>query len=237
MNKKIIITISIILGLTVIVGGFWFVQRFVQDDNQQIWNNEQEKVEVVENGNDEDQKQETENIKTSPQLSPEEIEKLKKEKDLVWYEIPELGIKFLVTKDTKSDLRYTVKSRTDQFGEDSKFVILYNQSEVNFKKKNYNANCFNESGDAVCNNAMYLSKISLKYNKYLEDKFGADSDWFCNRDGKGKQKLLSLDNNYIVCSHFNPQSFNWENEIEYNKYLKTIKDKNFNFYFETTQKI
>ncbi len=57
MNKKIIITISTILGLTVIVGGFLIFQK---TRKQEVVKNEQ-KVEVVENGNDEDQKQEIKN--------------------------------------------------------------------------------------------------------------------------------------------------------------------------------
>ena len=121
MNKKILITILIILGLTVISGGFWYAQKHIQDKNQEVVNNEQEmknndeqeKTEIVKTKNNQEKKDqegknktEIENIKTSPQLSPEEIEKLKKEKDLVWYEIPELNIKFLVEKDIADVLRY-----------------------------------------------------------------------------------------------------------------------------------
>ena len=113
MNKKILITIIAITILAITAGGFWYANNSkkpqtneekitVNSDKKQNQQQEEEKIakEDVDSNSDKNNKK---NIK---QLTPQEIEKLKKEKDLVWYEIPELNIKFLVTKDIANVLRY-----------------------------------------------------------------------------------------------------------------------------------
>ncbi len=76
MNKKIIITISTILGLTVVVGGFLIFQK---TRNQGMVNNQQkQKVEVVKN-NENESKQEIENQEKDNQSNQEKVEELKVE--------------------------------------------------------------------------------------------------------------------------------------------------------------
>ncbi len=74
MNKKIIITISIIFGLTVIVGGFLILQK---TRKQEVVKNEQ-KIEVVENDENES-KQDIENQEEDNQNNQEKVEELKVE--------------------------------------------------------------------------------------------------------------------------------------------------------------
>ena len=262
MNKKILITILTILGLAVVVGGFYLwlqkkadlmhvnvEKRIIENDKQeQKGDGGNRKNGIVEkedegkkegNGNQENEKQVEIDYNPHTQLTKQEIEKLKKEKDLVWYEIPELEIKFLVTKDAKEDLGYVVRKNKDQFKKDNTIVLFYNLSEINFKKNRYNQDvCFNKKNELECHNWISFTKISFKYNEYLKKKFGADSGWVCHKDtNNGEKELLQINNDYIICYDFNPQAFNWTDTTEYNEYLKTIKDKHLKIYLNTIQLI
>ena len=125
MNKKLLITILTILGLTVIVGSFWYFPKLQKTNTnltqnntaKNISNNQNQKQEQSQeqkndsqnqvNNKNSQEKQDNQNKQiNTKQLSPEEIEKLKKEKDLVWYEIPELNIKFLVKKEIANKIGY-----------------------------------------------------------------------------------------------------------------------------------
>ncbi len=214
MNKKIIITISTILGLTVIVGGFLIFQK---TKNQGMENNQQkQKIEVVENDeneskqdieNQEKDKTEIENIKTTPQLSPKEIEKLKQEKDLVWYEIPELGIKFLVKKQMVDLIGYR-----DYYVEASKVhgKELY---VVDFAKQYYNGT----------NNLDVFGKI-LKY------KLATDGVYLENNTVKLKDicKYILLKNKRLAFCYVPDIAVEWNkkngNYNEFNSQIKALFD-------------
>ena len=73
-----------------------------------------------------------------------------KKDELVWYEVPELGIKFKVSPDSKEDLRYFIKDYSDDLGKSvhvsfySKFVrkneldkIYYDIIFDTYNKKEY----------------------------------------------------------------------------------------------------
>ncbi len=74
MNKKTIITISTILGLTIIVGGFLILQK---TRNQGMINKQQkQKIEIVKN-NENESKQDIKNQKKDNQNNQEKVEELK----------------------------------------------------------------------------------------------------------------------------------------------------------------
>ena len=117
MNKQnLIIGIVVLIAL---VGGvvLWNQKNNQQDTKQQTKKEvaeQTQKQEIAKEKNNQGQnqkqevnkKQEENQEQGTKHLSPEEIEKFKKEKDLVWYEIPELGIKFKVAPEIKDDLIY-----------------------------------------------------------------------------------------------------------------------------------
>ena len=107
-NKKSVAVIFVLL--TVVVTGWFLVSqnsKNKQSKQSEKQNSEISKEMVSQNKQGEQEvRMERETVQTKPQLSKEEIEKSKKEKDLVWYEIPELGVKFLVTRNMKKNLVY-----------------------------------------------------------------------------------------------------------------------------------
>ncbi len=244
MNKKtliIIITITI-LGLAIIAGGFYLwsqkkadlkhvnvEKRIIENDKQeQKGDGGNRKNGIVEkedegkkegNGNQENEKQVEIDYNPHTQLTKQEIEKLKKEKDLVWYEIPELGIKFLVTKDAKEDLRYDYK-----INKNKKSAKLYWQSEIDFLPQQ---RCFDKQNDNLCTIGI-LNKILVKNKKKQGKETGQSFCW-------GIQ-IITINNNSLIC-FIGPQAWNFISVKEYNEYLKTIKDKNLEIYLGTMEPI
>ena len=156
-------------------------------------------------------------------FTSEESEKLKKEKDLVWYEIPEVGIKFLVTKNQKIDLKYNTTKDKDSFGKDKIYISFYSKSEVNYKTDKLGYNCLGEGGNIECLNGIFLSKISTKANDSMKKSIGEDARFVCkyNRDGRGQTILLVVDD-YYICGEIDHQSFDWNTQEEYEEFLKAM---------------
>ena len=218
MNKKLLITIGIILGLAVVAGGFWYIQRYVQDDSQEVANSEQENIEVVEN---EDQNNKQENQSNNPsknqistkQLTKEETEKLKQEKDLVWYEIPELGIKFLVTRDSKDDLRYIM---------DENVAHLYRHSVVSFLQHNSKIKKLfdnNYSGFAVVRIDQDI------YRKY--QKNDPKHPYPCRTS-----EAIFVINKYVYCSEHS-QAAVFDSKQQQEDYQRNTRNKNYKIYLNT----
>ena len=246
MNKKILITILTILGLAIIVGVFYLwsqkktdlmqnnIEKEIVKQNKQ----EMEKEENGKNVGDNENNQNQENInnleaQSIPQLSPEEIEKLKKEKDLVWYEIPELEIKFLVTKDTKEDLGYKIEIYTNDFGE-VKTSILYSKKQV---QGDFDKNCrLSESGWSC--GRIVLSKTTKKYanwykNKYEHNKYRHD---FCSKG----DSVVFIDNDKLICFMMTMLDINYVIDYFFYKerfYKKNTNNKTFGIYLNTIQPI
>ncbi len=233
MNKKILITILTILGLAVVVGGFYLwlqkkadlmhvnvEKRIIENDKQeQKGDGGNRKNGIVEkedegkkegNGNQENEKQVEIDYNPHTQLTKQEIEKLKKEKDLVWYEIPEMGIKFLVTKDAKEDLRYEIEKNKIS-------VKFYWQSVIDF---------FGDS-HLIYSDIFHIRKVIIKNNDNLKQTL--DRNFCSNKNivAKFKQNVYCL---------YTPQAFSFD-KTKYNEYLKTIKDKHLKIYLNTIQLI
>ena len=224
MNKKI--TIGIILGLAVVAGGFWYVQRYIQDDSQEVANSEQEKVEISENENNQ------ENQISTKQLTKEETEKLKKEKDLVWYEIPELGIKFLVTEDTKNDLRYSYKEfrgyRHDNDYLKVKSIMLYSSLETD---KNLSNCTLGEEKGWSCG-WIQLNVVLKKELMLYKEKNGLNI--WCN---DGSFKKFEIDNYFGCIVRIRGHIISND---EYQNFFHTPinqNNKNFGIYLNTIQSI
>ena len=232
MNTKILIIIGITV-LVIIAGSFWYAQNNENNkrDNQEIVDNEQvevvgdiEKQEQVKNN----QEQETENIETE-QLSSEEIEKLKQDENLVWYEIPELGIKFLVTKDTKEDLRYSFRKNEKYKGISS--VDLYSHNEVG--ESEYKYKCRITEDRWSCGRIL-LTSATKEYVKQYEIKYGRD---LCN-DLPNDDKIVYLDVNKLICFKYTMLGISYViNDSFYKErfYKEDNKSKTFGIYLNTIQ--
>ncbi len=248
MNKKILITILTILGLAVVVGGFYLwlqkkadlmhvnvEKRIIENDKQEQGGNEGGRKNKEYDKKNDNKQEKTEDLEAQmiPRLSPKEIEKLKKEKDLVWYEIPELGIKFLVTKDTKEDLGYEIKTYTNNFGE-VKTSILYSKKQV---QGDFDKNC-RLSEDGWSCGRIVLSKTTKKYadwykNKYEHNKYKHD---FCSKG----DSVVFIDNNQLICFMMTMLDINYVIDDFFYKerfYKKNIKNKTFSIYLNTIQPI
>ena len=220
MNKRNLI-IGIIVLMALVGGVVLWSQKSNQQDTKQQTKKEVDKQVQEQSTQEQNQKQEVNKEQKENQeqvinhLSPKEIEKLKKEKDLVWYEIPELGIKFLVTKDTKEDLDYFIKKSSLPYNIKHKYVYLFykslirfnNEDWCGFKRKTKENNC---------------SSIGIDIRKIADINAPAD----------GCDYFVLIKNPIGLCiSH--PQAALFKNYHEYKEYLQSIKNKNFKIYFET----
>ncbi len=136
---------------------------------------------------------------------------------MVWYEIPELGIKFLVTKDTKDDLRYVVSKFNN------KSVGIYSQSEVDFLP---HQSCFNEWGDNLCTIG-FLSSVLKKDNDKAKKEHKSP---LCL-----DSQVIKVINDDIIC-YAGPQSPVLLDD-NYEKYIETIKNKKFGIYLNVIEQI
>jgi hypothetical protein len=99
MSKKTIIAIIAILILLAMGAGFW-KWKSMQKVSQQVQNQQQQ----VQQQNSNQQSVDNQQLQQIP------------EDQLVWYEIPELNIKFKVTKSVASELIYKIKNAKDSYG-------------------------------------------------------------------------------------------------------------------------
>jgi len=253
VNKKTITILTIILAIVAIAGGFWYASN--QNNvilnpahrlgrSFQNLNNDTQESQKPENQNNVipeksgiQNEQNSETISQNNQdntgenlmfkkFTPEEAEKLKKEKDLVWYEVPELGVEFLVTKNEKKDLKYKVNKGKDSFNKDQIYIFFYSQQEIDYKNNKLNYHCF-EGNDSSCYNDIFLSKISIDYNNSMIDSVTKDSPFVCkiNRDDWRDSSNVQLlkEKEYYICGGVEHQAFNWSSVEEYEEFLKYIE--------------
>jgi len=213
-NLKVLGIGVLLIGLA--VTGWFLVTGQSQKTADKTQNNNMESQDTKQSVKSEEQKR---------------VEKLKKEKDLVWYEIPEMNIKFLVTKDTKEDLRYRHKEYKGYREESSylniKDIMLYSSSETDA----------NLTGCTVSENIgwscgwIQLNTVSKREVKAYIANNGLNFDWCSNSNFK-KFKT----DNYFGCI-IRVQDYIILND-EYQNFFHipiTQKNKIFGIYFNTIQ--
>jgi hypothetical protein len=154
----------------------------------------------------------------SQQEQSQKIEELKNDPSLVWYEVPELGIRFKVTSDTREDL-------THSFDQKSKAAYFSSQKETEKNKKLMEENPGTEVG---WNRGWFFIKdkaLSLK-------EMGNDA---CE---KPQSHSLDLAGSLSFCL------FRLESKVltdeEYEEFFHVAevdKNKNFGAYLNTIEKI
>ncbi len=184
MNKQNLI-IGIIILIALVGGVVLWNQKNNQENTKQqtkkevVKQTQEQKTAKEQNNQDQNQKQEMNKGQEESQeqnikhLSPEEIEKLKKEKDLVWYEIPELGIKFLVTRDIAKIIGYRDFYVMDTKGPGKELFIKRNDVNdkiafakiieyLNYSKNNNLKWMINCVGNTCCPVDKNIGKLLLK---------------------------------------------------------------------------
>lgn len=151
--------------------------------------------------------------------------------DLVWYEIPELEVRFKVTPDAKDDLGYNFKKYMSfENSINVKKVAIYSLSETD---SNLSDCTLSEEKGWSCG----LIDISIASKNEI-DKYSERNPGFtyCNPGN-----LSVLENNYICITNIG-------NNIDYNKFvfneeyqnffhISQVKDKKFGIYFNTIDSI
>jgi hypothetical protein len=115
MKKKVVIG-----GISVTIILFWIVGFWIWKENKKIKENSQsiqENIKTIDNEKNGDMKQQ-----------------VILDDQLVWYEVPELGIRFKVTPDTKEDLGYSFrKNQTHDGSSIIKTAMFYSKTETDEK--------------------------------------------------------------------------------------------------------
>jgi hypothetical protein len=218
MNKKVIIGIVLFLILTTLVVGFWFIKNKNKAaiNKQQNQNN---KIKI-----DED-------TRFGTRLTEEEIENIKDGNYFVWYEIPELGIRFKVSEYAESDLKYEIVDEKDIVSGkeyEIKRAYIYRQSVVDFLDHEW---CFNNNDENLCTDGV-LSLYDFELNELYKKSNSTNDMLNVCRD----TNIISNIGNSIIC-FTGPQASNFKSEYEYNEYLEYINNREFKMYLKTTEKI
>lgn len=140
---------------------------------------------------------------------------MENEEELVWYEIPELGVRFKVSPDVYEDLKYKLWSKPWPNEQEKSTAVFYYQSEINYLGKD---GCFNEEGEIVCTNGLIV-RVSRNKNFQEEQEIGRR---IC-RDGD-RALIEDISGESIACYHI-PQASNFTNERPYSLYKEKIKDQ------------
>ncbi|MCD6149695.1 hypothetical protein J7J13_02825 [bacterium] len=221
MNKKVTIVIISILALALVVGEGWYARSQKAEANQQVGQvkNQEQQDNAIKIQDD---------TRFGTRLSEKEIKAIKNNNSLVWYEIPELGIKFKTTLDTKDDLRYITETEKNKETEENEItVFFYNQSTVNFLG---NSCLLNNQVKKTCTEGA-LSRYSVKLNELYKERSDTESMLRACR-GSG---IIANINEDIIC-FTGPQSSVLSKEQQ-DEYLETVKDKKFGIYLKTTESI
>lgn len=122
-----------------------------------------------------------------------ESNKEKSENDLVWYEVPELGVKFLTSMDAKDDLHYSARERT--IGDEKVRVGVVDTGFTSLieTKGDQNKNCILSEDGYSCGR-FFLYDYKLIDNQNLNDKTLSQ---ICT-DSNGII-LLKKNENEIIC--------------------------------------
>ena len=202
MNKKIAIAVAILIIVLAIGAGVW---RWKEKNNEKNFSEQQ----TNKNGQNDSS--------------------ILNEK-LVWYGVPELGIKFKVTPDEKEDLKYIVyKDPTELAESDYLLVTFYNQSVYDFQKQlasDPNYSCRIENNRANC----YVFILMRKNEELLKNEKKNEKDGGL---GLCMKKIISVKSN-IICE-FPSLTSDFSTEDEYIEYLNWISSKDLHYYLNTVE--
>ncbi len=194
MKKMIILVLTVVLLLVIIAIGFL------------MWNNNQKKNEI-----------------NQLQNKAENQEQAVDENNLVWYEIPELGVRFKVTQDTKEDLRYKFKKYGNNIETSSAMFYSVDQTDENLTgcslSENYGWSCgFFQLG------SIGQSDIE-KYTKEV------GKSWCIDAGG-----IIVFKREEVICGY--KIIDNIITDEEYKKFFDIsarLQDKNFGIYLNTIE--
>ena len=155
-----------------------------------------------------------ETLKDQVQQQNQSIGQISKN-DLVWYEVPELGIRFKVTPDTKNDLKYFIK-------EDEKFesisAYFYSQSTKDFIEENSKI-----AEITISYSDFALLRISEEKNKKFKEENG--------RLACLQENIITQMGEQVYCKD-SSQSSIFSSKEQYEQYQESIKNKKFGLFFD-----
>lgn len=173
------------------------------------------------------QKKEVDNIPAQEVTEPQKVETQEPEQTLsenqVWYEVPELGIKFITTQDTATDLNYTYQGyRMLDFPLDVKAITFYSSSETNDSLEG----CRPSEEGFNCG-LFHIDKISKDQNADFRDKL--NREW-C--EGAKGQRILENETD-IVCLFKSKTDLSIDENYKKFFHMKGAKDKTFGMFLES----
>ncbi len=143
------------------------------------------------------------------------------ENELVWYEVPELGIRFKVKSGSMEDLKY-VAENLDGRGIERLAVYFYSNSAKNFVEKRSET----KDNNLTAYSQFGISKISNEMQEKYEKEYGVA---LCSE----KNVLLRVGNDTFCKSM--PQATFFSSKEENDAYLESIKDKKLGLYLDTIE--
>ncbi len=216
-KKSLLITAGIASIALFFVGWFAFEQTRINEteisqinDAKRIDENLQQK-QVVEVTEEDDAKQ--------VQQKEEGAEDIEDENGMVWYGIPEIGIRFKVTPDTKNDLKYTSWNSEQKNG-----VVLYSSSETD---ANFSHCILSEDGFTCGRFFLNVSSNDSSTEKEFVRIYKKDRCSYTNG------KRIPLKENLFVCL-YGKESLS---DDEYKKYFgdKFSGEKKFGLFIKTVE--
>jgi hypothetical protein len=219
---RTLIIVGIVL-LALIAGVFWYVNnsqrlsvvetRLKVESQKLEMKNDMEVLEEQEQNSQEAVKKDVMNDqnvdcskKQFQRFTEKEMTQLKREEGLVWYEVPEMNIKFLVTQEVKDDLRYKVveDSGQDRYQEVAHF---YSLNFAKFKKNDIHPESYTQWA---------LVRVGVR-NMASKDK--------CYNYNRDRELLVYKNKKYGICYAPQVQASNFSSKEEMERYnLESSKE-------------
>lgn len=196
MNKKHIIIISISVIVLAVAAGVWRWEKMKKAKNAK--NNISQYQQKITNDQDD---------------------------QLVWYEVPELGIRFKVTLDAKDNLKYTNNNyETKDFVMKVNSGIFYSTSETN---SSFEGCKLSENGNSC--GFFYIYKVSREQTDKFKNKY--NKPWCENTGGK-----IILENNEDIVCYFGEKTLLEDEEYKKLFHIVTCEEnKHFGVFLNQIQ--
>lgn len=187
MNKKAIIVGVLVIILLTVGAGIW------------MWREDGKSINIASDA--QNQQQTANNISSLQQQGNE----------LAWYQVPELGIKFEVTPDTKNDLKYFIDENQKVKVTSANF---YFQSAKDFIDKNSKIKRTSLASYGI----RAISKVSREENEKSRKVNGRP--WCLDDD-------IILDNGEFIFCEAKGQADVFDSVEQYKQYEKSVEGKDF----------